>query len=81
MASIGDRVKLRGRRVAATVTDVIDVVHTKDGDVVKMPGDQGESVGQIVLLEFDKPVRYNSSKTPFLLGWFGATDVMPTSAP
>ena len=69
---IGDRVKLPGRRVAATVIEVREMIRTEGGDAIKMPDDQGEVVGQTVLLEFDRPVRYNRSKTQFQVGWFDA---------
>jgi hypothetical protein len=69
---VGDRVKLLGRRVAAIVREVRDVIRTEYGDALKMPDDQGELAGQMVLLEFDKPVRYNKSKTQFQVGWFDA---------
>jgi hypothetical protein len=82
---VGDRVKLKGRRVAATVVGIRRLVHSEFGvildpggdfefAVILDPGGDFEFAGQSVCLEFDKPVRYNSSKTEFQTGWFDDED-------
>ena len=62
----GTRVKLKGRRVRATVLDFRAI---EDGCVVP-DGKPG-----LVLLEFDKPVRYGRSSLPFTVGWFDVADI------
>ena len=62
----GDRIKLKGRRIRATVLDFRAI---EDGCVVPV-GRTG-----LVLLEFDKPVRYGRSSLPFTVGWFDVADI------